>query len=48
MSDGEPGFEWDEAKNRSNVTKHGVDFSMAQRAFLDGNRVFAEYLSHSE
>lgn len=24
-------FEWDEVKNRRNVGKHGVDFSLAQR-----------------
>jgi uncharacterized protein len=48
MNDAEPSFEWDEAKDRSNVEKHGVDFTLAQRAFLDGNRVIAEDLSHSE
>jgi uncharacterized protein len=48
MRDGEPSFEWDEAKGRSNVEKHGVDFAMAQRAFLDGKRVIAEDISHSE
>lgn len=24
-------FEWDEAKRRSNIAKHGVDFSAAER-----------------
>jgi uncharacterized DUF497 family protein len=27
------GFEWDEAKNRLNVEKHGVSFEQAQRIF---------------
>ena len=28
-------FEWDEAKNRQNVRKHGVSFDEAQTVFLD-------------
>jgi len=28
-------FEWDEAKARSNLTKHHVSFENAARAFLD-------------
>lgn len=28
-------FEWDEAKNVSNKTKHGIDFETAQLAFDD-------------
>jgi uncharacterized protein len=48
MNDAEPSFEWDEAKDRSNVEKHGIDFAMAQRAFMDGNRVIADDISHSE
>ena len=36
-----PRFEWDERKNRSNRTKHGVWFEEAQSAFRDPNgRVF--------
>lgn len=32
--DGYPfGFEWDEAKNRSNIDKHGIDFADALRIF---------------
>lgn len=27
-------FEWDEAKNRSNIRKHGVSFQEAQMVFL--------------
>jgi hypothetical protein len=26
-------FEWDEAKNRSNIQKHGIDFNDAQDLF---------------
>jgi uncharacterized protein len=40
-------FEWDEAKNRANQTKHGVTFVMAQEAFLDPRRVIVADLSHS-
>ena len=40
-------FEWDEAKNRANVLKHGVGFELAQRAFLDPDRIIAEDLEHS-
>ena len=31
-------FEWDEAKNRANFTKHGIDFETAGRIF--GGPVF--------
>jgi uncharacterized DUF497 family protein len=31
-------FEWDENKNQSNVSKHGVSFSDATKAFEDINR----------
>jgi len=40
-------FEWYEAKDRDNQTKHGVSFSLAQRAFLDPRRVIAEDIEHS-
>jgi uncharacterized protein len=40
-------FEWDEAKNGSNIAKHGVGFRVAQKAFLDPKRVIAEDLEHS-
>lgn len=42
-----PSFEWDAQKNAMNIEKHGVDFSMAQRAFLDAKRIIAEDESHS-
>jgi hypothetical protein len=39
-------FEWDDAKDRSNQRKHGISFSLAQFAFLDGRRVILEDLDH--
>lgn len=41
-------FEWDENKNRENIKKHGVDFKIAQYAFLDKSRVIAKDLVHSK
>lgn len=32
-------FEWDEEKNKANKRKHGVDFEMAVRVFLDSKRI---------
>ena len=26
-------FEWDETKNRANISKHGIDFAFASRIF---------------
>ena len=43
----EPGFEWDETKDRANRAKHGVSFVVAQTAFFDPRRVIAEDLDHS-
>jgi len=40
-------FEWDEERNRENQEKHNVSFSLAQRAFLDPQRVIVEDISHS-
>jgi uncharacterized DUF497 family protein len=31
----ESSFEWDDAKDRLNRTKHGVSFTLAQLAFFD-------------
>lgn len=41
-------FEWNQAKNRQNQSKHGVAFELAQLAFGDPDRVIAEDLQHSE
>jgi len=32
-------FEWDEAKNRSNLKKHGIDFETAALVFEDPHQV---------
>ena len=40
-------FEWDEKKNRKNRRKHGIAFELAQRAFLDPNRITAKDTDHS-
>jgi uncharacterized DUF497 family protein len=37
--DGGREFDWDEAKARSNLAKHGVPFPYAVRVFLDPNVV---------
>lgn len=41
-------FEWDEAKDKENQSKHNVSFAVAQYAFLDPNRVIVENISHSK
>jgi hypothetical protein len=41
-------FEWDERKNRSNRTKHGVWFEEAQSAFRDPNSRLFHDPEHSE
>jgi len=41
-------FEWDDAKDRENLKKHGVSFSKAQFAFADPKRVIAQDLGHSQ
>lgn len=40
-------FEWDEQKDKENYKKHGVSFYLAQRAFMDPNRLIAEDIEHS-
>jgi uncharacterized DUF497 family protein len=40
-------FEWDENKDKENQIKHNVTFSLAQRAFLNPDRVIAEDITHS-
>ena len=41
-------FEWDESKNTDNLQKHGVNFEVAQYAFIDSKRVIAQDLTHSK
>lgn len=43
-----PDFEWDDEKERLNITKHGVSFALAQLAFLDERRVILEDMDHSD
>jgi uncharacterized DUF497 family protein len=40
-------FEWDDAKDRENLRKHGVPFPSAQFAFADPKRVIAKDMAHS-
>jgi uncharacterized DUF497 family protein len=40
-------FEWDQAKDRLNQTKHGISFGVAQLAFADPNRLILIDLDHS-
>lgn len=40
-------FEWDLAKDKQNVQKHGVAFSVAQFAFADPHRVILLDEEHS-
>lgn len=40
-------FEWDKAKNKLNVEKHGVDFAYAVKAFEDSRGFSMEDLLHS-
>ena len=41
-------FEWDEAKNKENVIKHGVSFELAKKAFYDQERILTDDLEHSK
>ena len=41
-------FEWDEAKNRANVRKHGVSFEEAQSVFFDPRAVEFYDDAHAE
>ena len=41
-------FEWSKDKNAENLRKHGVDFKLAQYAFIDPKRVIARDLAHSK
>ena len=47
MKKAAPSFEWDDAKDRVNQSKHGVAFVEAQSSFLDPKRIIAEDLDHS-
>lgn len=40
-------FEWDKAKARANLKKHGVSFEEGQSVFLDENALFMDDPEHS-
>jgi len=40
-------FEWDDSKNESNQTKHGVGFEEAQTVFFDESAIQFEDPDHS-
>lgn len=42
------GFEWDEAKNKENIRKHGVPFDEARTVFFDENALRFFDPDHSE
>ena len=40
-------FEWDEHKNQSNISKHGISFEEAQTVFYDENAIMFDDPDHS-
>ena len=40
-------FEYDEAKNQANITKHGMSFAEAVTAFADNKRIVEKDVKHS-
>jgi uncharacterized DUF497 family protein len=43
-----PEFEWDSAKNQTNVRKHGVSFEEAQTVFSDERGLLIDDPDHSD
>ena len=41
-------FEWDDEKEKINIRKHGIDFTMATRVFEDENRLELYDEAHSD
>jgi uncharacterized DUF497 family protein len=41
-------FEWDDEKEKINITKHGIDFTTAALVFKDDNRLEVYDVEHSE
>lgn len=41
-------FDWDEAKNKKNIQKHGISFEDAIEVFKDNNRVIIQDIKHSK
>lgn len=45
---GDMHFECDEAKNISNIEKHGISFKNAARVFFDYDRIFERVLYYGK
>ena len=41
-------FEWDEDKNQTNISKHGISFEEAQIVFYDENALLIDDPDHSD
>lgn len=41
-------FEWDENKNKVNITKHGIDFAEACSIFFDDKAILFDDPDHSD
>ena len=41
-------FEWDENKNKVNITKHGIDFAEACTSFFDDDALLFDDPDHSK
>ena len=41
-------FEWDENKNKTNIIKHGIDFTEACSTFYDDEAILFDDPDHSE
>jgi len=41
-------FEWDAAKSKTNIRKHGVSFEEARSGFFDESALLIAYPDHSE
>lgn len=41
-------FDWDDNKNKINITKHGISFEEASSAFLDERALLFDDPEHSE
>jgi len=41
-------FEWDEEKEETNISKHGISFLEAREAFSDPKRIILKDIKHSK
>ena len=41
-------YEWDEAKNKQNIEKHGISFESAREVFKDPNHLILTNQAHSQ